>query len=170
LPSPAWEFVHAHQQPRKHDLPGQRLPGLSDARLRLVVQLLLARSAVETVREARRSAGLLQMRRVRSERCPMLAAFVLGMTLVLAAIVTDVLMAIRRLRVGDIVHRSIIAIWGGWFLWDRLRSGETLWAGLPLWAEATLVTRLPVAGLAYLVWALRHARRECAKHVSGNAH
>jgi ABC-type glucose/galactose transport system permease subunit len=100
----------------------------------------------------------------------MLAAFVLGMTLVLAAIVTDVLMAIRRLRVGDIVHRSIIAIWGGWFLWDRLRSGETLWAGLPLWAEATLVTRLPVAGLAYLVWALRHARRECAKHVSGNAH
>jgi hypothetical protein len=58
--------VRAPPHPCLHDLPGQRLPGLSDARLRLVVQLLLARSAVGTVREARRSAGLLQMRRVRS--------------------------------------------------------------------------------------------------------
>ncbi len=149
---------------------GHRLSSLSDIRLRLVVQLLLARSAVGTVREARRSAGLLQMRRVRPERCPVLAAFVLGMTLVLAAIVTDVLMAIRRLRVGDIVHWSIIAIWGGWCLWDRLRRGETLWASLPLWAEATLVTRLPVAGLAFRVGALGHARRECAKHASGKTH
>jgi hypothetical protein len=99
-----------------------------------------------------------------------LAAFVLGMMLILAAVVIRSLMAIRRRRVGDIVHRSIIAIWGGWFLWHRLRSGETLWAGLPLWAEATLVTRLPVAGLAYLVWALRHAWRECAKRASGSAH
>jgi hypothetical protein len=39
-----------------------------------------------------------------------LAAFVLGMMLILAAVVIRSLMAIRRRRVGDIVHRSIIAI------------------------------------------------------------
>lgn len=100
----------------------------------------------------------------------MLAAFVLGMMLILAAVVIRSLMAIRRRRVGDIVYWSIMVVWGGWLLWDRLRRGETLWAGLPHWAEATLTTLLPVAGLAYLVWALRHARRECAKRASGSAH
>jgi len=169
LPSPVWEFVHAHQQPRKHDLAGQRLPGLSDARLRLVVQLMLARAAVETVREARRSAGLLQMRRVRS-----------GVS------------GARRVRARDDAHsrcgRHPLAhghpassgrgyrvlehhgSLGRLASLDHLRRGETLWAGLPHWAEATLTTLLPVAGLAYLVWALRHARRECAKRASGSAH
>ncbi len=100
----------------------------------------------------------------------MLAAFVLGMMLILAAVVIRSLMAIRRRRVGDIVYWSIIIVWDGWLLWDHLRRGETLWAGLPHWAKTTLTTLLPVAGLAYLVWALRHARRECAKHASGSAH
>jgi TRAP-type C4-dicarboxylate transport system permease small subunit len=99
-----------------------------------------------------------------------LAAFVLGMMLILAAVVIRSLMAIRRRRVGDIVYWSIMVVWGSWLLWDRLRRGETLWDGLPHWGEATLTTFLPVAGLAYLVWALGHARRECAKHASGNTH
>jgi hypothetical protein len=169
LPSPVWEFVHAHQQPRKHDLPGQRLPGLSDARLRLVVQLMLARAAVETVREARRSAGLLQMRRVRS-----------GVS------------GARRVRARDdahsrcgrhpLAHGHPASSGRGYRVLEhygslgRLASlgpspqGRDTLGRLTALGEATLTTLLPVAGLAYLVWALRHARRECAKRASGSAH
>ncbi|GBD17844.1 hypothetical protein HRbin27_00330 [bacterium HR27] len=104
----------------------------------------------------------------------MLAAFVLGMTLTLIGIVIRLLTAIQHRRVGDIVYWSIMVAWTGLILWESLRREETLFTrilpGLPPWAEATLVTRLPVAGLTFRVGALGHARRECAKHASGKTH